>query len=333
MTQPLRWGLLGLGGIATTFAKNLAKVPDHGVLAAAGSRSQEKSQAFCDEHGGSPYGSYQAVLDDPTVEAIYIALPNHLHAEWAIRCAEAGKVILCEKPACLTADELDGVLAACAEHRVFFMEAFAWRTHRRWQHLRELIAEGAIGPLRHIDARFGIRMPSDGEAGNIRSQLAMGGGTLMDVGAYPLSFTRLIAGTEPDSVDCQLAIPDGQEVDRWGSFLLRFPGDVIGCGQFGNRSLHPFTASIHGDDGWIEVEDPYCFNDEARSIIHRPGQDDEVIADPDGLGYLSREAVHVAAHCREGLEAPAMTWDDSRGQARAMDALRHAGGLRWPSES
>ena len=146
----LRWGLLGAGGIAGTFADALATT-DRATPLAIGSRSLEKAQAFSKQHRVvRAYGSYAEVLADPEVDAVYIALPNHMHAEWSIRCADAGKHILCEKPVTVNAPELERVLSVVRQRDVFFMEAFMYRCHPQWQTVREIIDAGIIGEVRRL---------------------------------------------------------------------------------------------------------------------------------------------------------------------------------------
>ncbi len=191
----LKWGLLASGNIARRFAKGLATTEDATALAVA-SRSLEKAEAFAREHGlEHAYGSYEELLADPDVDAVYISTPNHLHAEWSIRCAEAGKHVLCEKPVTMNAPELETVLAAVRKHDVFFMEAFMYRCHPQMARVKELIAEGRIGEVRLLEATFAFNMGLNLE--NTRQINHMGGGGLMDVGCYCVSFCRFVAGEEP----------------------------------------------------------------------------------------------------------------------------------------
>jgi len=325
------WGILGCGGIAATFARELADAPEHGTLVSAASRSGDKAATFCDEHGGRGGAGYQTLLMDDAVQAVYVALPNDQHARWATAAAEAGKAVLCEKPACMTADELDGVLAACRAGGVFLMENFAWRCHARWQRLGELFADGAIGELRRIDAAFGVVRQT---GGNIRDQRALGGGALMDLGAYTLAFARLVARQagvgEPESCDCRLHLAD--EVDHAGAAILGFAGGAFAQLQFSHREQLPWRATVAGTTGWIEVADPWCFCGEPVFRIRDHGGRDETITVDDGEGYLRRPIREVARCLATGAnESPCMDHADSRGQARAMDALRHAAGYHWPS--
>ena len=325
--KPLRWGILGTGGIAAKFAGGLATITDRCPLVAVGSRTLESAQVFAAKHDCRAHGSYQALLDDPEVDVVYVSLLNHLHAEWSIRAARAGKHVLCEKPAALTASELEGVLTAARAAGTFFMEGFLYRCHPRWARLRELLAAGAIGDLRLLHASFCF------DAGGKERLLSrtQGGGALMDVGCYPLSWLRWFAG-EPTATTC-VATLGGDGVDLTASAQLVFPHDVIGSLHTSCASARHISATLHGSRGWIEVTEPWRSTPgEAAFVIHRDNGAAETVTVPDdGLNTYAREALTVAAHVADH-EAPAMTWVDSLAQARCLDALRHQAGVRWPGE-
>ena len=329
----LRWGILGTGNIAGKFATDLATVRDRAALQAVGSRDAAGAAVFARTHGAARACSYAEVLADPDVDAVYISLPNHLHAEWSIRCAEAGKHVLCEKPATMDAAELERVFAACARHRVFWYEAYAYRCHPRYARLAELIAGGAIGTPRLAHAVFAF----DGTAMG-RARLwdpAQGGGGLMDVGVYPLSLLRLIArfagDGEPVAAQALAHVAGG--VDHWAAGTLRFASGFTASFQSAVACTAPSQAAVYGSAGWIEIPEPWKCRESAL-IVHRPGQSGErVETRDDGLALYAREALMVGAWCGRALESPACPWDDSRGQMRLLDTLRAQLGVRWPGES
>ncbi|MDA3959524.1 MAG: Gfo/Idh/MocA family oxidoreductase [Planctomycetota bacterium] len=327
----LGWGILGCGSIAESFASQLATVPDAGHLAAVASRSAERAAAFAARHGGTDCQSYQALLDDPSVDVVYIALPNDLHAQWSQRTAEAGKHVLCEKPACMDAAELATTLAACEANDVLFMEAFMYRCHPRWQRLRSMLDDGEVGALRLLELRFGIQLPNEP---NIRQHRAHGGGALMDLGAYGVSLARLICAEEPCAVHALAAIEPGS-VDQFGAAMLQFPSGCIAQISFGYHSPLPWTAAIHGSTGRIDISDPWCFCGTPDFIATTHGDEIETCERiDDQLGNYAREARHLAAAITAGQrECAAMTWADSRGQAATMDALRAAIGLHWDAST
>ncbi len=332
MSGGVGWGILGTGNIARKFAGGLRELPGRCRLVAVGSRSMESAAAFVREHaaGARAHGSYQALLDDPAVEVVYLSLLNHLHAEWAVAAARAGKHVLCEKPAAMSAAELAMVLAAARAAQRFFMEGFLYRCHPRFAELRALIAGGEIGELRLLQADFTFAGDADPEGRLLK--LAHGGGALMDVGCYPLSWLRGLAGAEPVATSCQARL-HATGVDETACATLHFPGGVLATLTASVRLPPRTSASIIGTRGRIEVSEPFrCTPGVAALSLYR---DDQLVrrttvAD-DGLSRYAREALEVVAHLHLG-QSPAMRWDDSLGQARTLDALRHQAGVRWPSE-
>lgn len=325
----LRWGILGAGGIAGTFADALATT-DQATPLAIGSRSLEKAQAFSKRHKVvRAYGSYAEVLADPEVDAVYIALPNHMHAEWSIRCADAGKHILCEKPVTVNAPELERVLSVVRQRDVFFMEAFMYRCHPQWQKVREIIDSGTIGEVRTLYSAFAFNMGA--AYGNIRMQNPAAGGGLMDVGCYCVSFCRLIAREEPVVCHAVAHIGERSRVDEWSAAVLKFPSEVVahityavGCGV-------PTAANIYGSKGSITVATPWFPSDENASIIVQAGDKTDKHDIKHGRNLYANEALAVAEHL-DARQAPHMTWEDSLGQARTLDALRASMGLVFDCE-
>ena len=324
----LRWGILGTGGIAKKFVEGLQQVADRCPVVAVGSRTLESASAFsANVPGCRAHGSYDALLADPTVDVVYIALLNHQHAEWCIRAAQAGKHVLCEKPAAMTAAELERVLAAVRAAGTFFMEGFLYRCHPRWSKLRELIASGVIGEVRLLHAAFCF----DGSAVRRLQERALGGGALMDVGCYPLSWLRWIAGSEPVKTTC-LAQLNADGVDLTTSATLRFANGVLGTLHTSFVAYRHISALIEGSRGRIDITEPWRSmpNESAFIVTTATGVETFPTAD-DGLNTYAREALTVAKHIAD-KHTPMMTWDDSLGQARCLDALRHQAGVRWDSE-
>ncbi|MDW8364718.1 MAG: Gfo/Idh/MocA family oxidoreductase, partial [Abditibacteriales bacterium] len=192
MNDKLNWGILGTGRIAQTFAKAVIN-SNTGKLVAVGSRTQEAAERFGEEFQvPRRYGSYEELLRDDVVQAVYISLPNHLHAEWTIKCAQAGKHVLCEKPLTVNFAQAMTVIEAARYHGVFLMEAFMYRCHPQTARLVELIKEGVIGEVRLIQVSFAYNLGPKYE--NIRLSNPCAGGGIMDVGCYTTSMARLIAG-------------------------------------------------------------------------------------------------------------------------------------------
>ncbi|MBA3710743.1 MAG: Gfo/Idh/MocA family oxidoreductase, partial [Planctomycetes bacterium] len=321
---------LGTGNIAGKFAKDLATIRDRATLTAVGSRDRAKAEAFARSHGAAhAHGSYDDVLRDPDVDAVYISLLNHQHAEWTIAAARSGKHILCEKPATMTAAELALALEAVRRAGVFYMEAFAYRCHPRYAKLKELLAVGVIGEVRMLHAVFCFDGTNLG-----RPRLTTrehGGGALMDVGVYPLSWLRWIVGKEPVSASAEGHLgPTG--IDDWAAGVLRFTDGAIGTFATSIGCVQPSCATIHGSQGAIEVVEPWRCPPEAPLIVRATGKAEERIICDDGLGNYAREALTVAVHIAS-RQSPDCTWADSLAGMTLLDDLRHQVGVWWPGEA
>ena len=222
MDGPLRWGIIGTGKIADAFARGLGQT-DTGDLVAVASRTEANAERFGETHGvGRRHGSYDALVDDPGVDAVYVSTPHPMHAEWAIRCAEAGKHVLCEKPMTLNEADTMAVVEAARRSDVFLMEAFMYRCHPQTERLVGLLRSGVIGDVKLVRATFGFRLPHDPEERHLANGL--GGGGILDVGCYTVSMSRLVAATalgvevaEPREV----CTPSGTSGPRRGSTSTR----------------------------------------------------------------------------------------------------------------
>lgn len=328
MAERLSWGILATGSIARQFARGL-KVSRTGTLVATGSRSREKADAFAAEHGGQGVEGYEAVLDDPRVQAVYVATPHHLHEEWTIRAARAGKAILCEKPFTLNALEAERALAAVRDAGVFFMEAFMYRVHPQTIRVQELLQEGAIGEPLVVNAEFGFQADRDG--GTFRTDAAVGGGGLMDVGAYCVSFARMVAGEEPD--DAHLAAFVGPRgYDEWATGTLRFPGGMSACFATGVHVNLRNDARIYGEAGSIRISSPWKCEPWSKVTLRRKGVEETLELGTDNDTLYAIEADTLAEWLEAG-ECPHMTPEDTLGNMRALDALRRSAGLTFAGES
>ncbi|WNS42543.1 Gfo/Idh/MocA family oxidoreductase [Paenibacillus sp. MMS20-IR301] len=294
MTQKLRWGIMSCAQIATGSVMPAIQESETGMIQAIASRELEKSRAVAAEFGiAQAYGSYEELLADPDVDAVYIPLPNHLHCEWVIRAAEAGKHILCEKPIALNSSEAAQMVAACRTAGVHLAEAYMYRHHPRIVELRDIIASGEIGALRSIRGTFTYNDATD--TSNIRFKSAWGGGSLYDVGCYPLTAARLLFGTEPEAVTVQaLFSPEHDNVDMMASGLVEFPGDrnlIFDCGMWAyNRQL----LEVLGTLGRIEIPMPFNARfDDAEFIVYTGGESRCV--KPVGANPYVQQADHFAA--------------------------------------
>ncbi len=247
--KPLRIGVLGAANIARAFITALRGSTKVDICAVA-SRNAEKAAAFCKENGiAHSFGSYEAMLADSSIEAVYNPLPNNLHAEWSIKAANAGKHVLCEKPFAANSVETKAMFDAAAANKVYVVEAYPYRAQPQTIKLAELLRERAIGKVQLIQASFGFPLPVNG---NIRWDPSLAGGALMDAGSYPVSLVRMIAGERPTRVHAMARFADSG-VDRTLIGSIDFPGGVmaqISCSFGTARHRH---AMIIGDAGSIET--------------------------------------------------------------------------------
>lgn len=327
MADKLRWGILATGSIAHQFAKGL-KVSRTGVLHATGSRTLEKATEFTRQYGGKPYGSYQAVLDDPDVDAVYIATPHAMHSEWTIKCAQAGKAILCEKPFTLNGVEAQKALDAVKEHGVFFMEAFMYRCAPQTRKLVELLGEKAIGQVCAINSEFAFHAGHDWN--NFRATNEGGGGGLMDVGSYCVSLSRLVAGCEPDRVEFTAHL-GAKGYDEWGNGILHFPNNITAAFGTGVHLNMKNDARIYGSEGWIHIESPWKTGKDGKMHLYR-GDKTETF----DLGLTNDELygceADAVAQFKDTKECPYMSIEDTIGQMKTLDALRKSAGLHFEGE-
>ena len=256
-TKPIRYGILGAANIARQFTRGMAGSAI-ATVAAVASRGQAKAEAFAAELAiPRALGSYEALLADPDIDAVYIPLPNHMHAEWAIRAAEAGKHILCEKPLAVTPQDARAMFAAARKHGVHLAEAYPYMSQPQTLRVRGLLAEGALGHVQMASAAFGFGLCAPdgtpfGDPANIRLDPAAGGGALLDAGTYAMSFLRIMTGHAPTRV---------QATGRWtttGVDLsvvanLEFPGGVLGQMSCSMGTAWHRHAVVIADKGVVET--------------------------------------------------------------------------------
>ena len=258
-TSPIRWGIIGAGGIAKAFVLGLNGT-DSGKLVAIGSRNPAKPSLKTDFPGARIHDGYQALLDDPEIDAVYIATPHPGHAEWAIKAAEAGKHALIEKPMGLTAFQAEAMFDAAKKHGTFMGEAFMYRLHPQTQQLIDVVKSGAIGDVRMIKTSFGFAMPKFMPEHRLYANDLAGGG-IMDVGCYVASIARLIAGAAAnkpflDPVKTLGVAHLGLEgTDEWASAVLKFPNEIIAEISCSVSVQQENVLRIIGTLGRIEVQD------------------------------------------------------------------------------
>jgi len=262
LDRKLRWGVLGYARIARVSVIPAILRSSNSVVPALASRSAEKLAEARSQFPGivRTHSDYTELLRDPEVDAVYLPLPNSLHCEWAIRAAEHGKHILCEKPLALNATEVRAMIAAAAAHGVRLMEAFMYRYTDRTRQVREVVRSGALGEVKFVEASFRFLLANPG---SIKLQPELGGGALYDVGCYPVNFAGMIADVQgggegvarPDSVAGECVRAGG--VDEIFSALLRYPSGLIAALHCGFNAHLRVAAEIVGTQGVLEVPDPF----------------------------------------------------------------------------
>jgi predicted dehydrogenase len=334
MSEPLGFGIIGTGGIAADFAQALSRSKTCRVVNVVGS-SAEKGRAFADKYRvPAAAASLDEFLGDEKVQAVYVATPHPSHEKQAIACIEAKKHVLCEKPMTIDAAGTERVVAAAKRHGVFLMEAFMYRCHPLMKELIARLKNGVIGDIRHVRADFSFRVPRDPKGRLF--DLKLGGGGILDVGGYPVSFSRLVAGlvegkpfAEPTKLQAIGYLgPTG--ADEIATALLSFSSGfnaVVSCAVHheGGRN-----TVVFGEKGRIVLEDPWIPGSDRQSretgfTIHLDGKAPEVVAVRTEVATYAIEAELVAATL-PAVEGPwpAMSWADSIGNMRVLDAWRAA---------
>ncbi len=253
-TDTLRWGVLSTADIARTKVIPGMLRARRCAVVAIGSRDGDRARQVAGELGiPRAHDSYEALLADPEVDAVYIPLPNHLHVEWTTRAAEAGKHVLCEKPLGLTAEDAQRAVDACAAHGVRLMEAFMYRLHPSWVAVRELVASGRIGQLQAVQSWFSYY---NDDPANIRNIAAVGGGALYDIGCYCVNLSRMLFGSEPTMVEAAITRDPVTGTDVLTSGLLGF-GEGVASFTCSTRAEDDQRVHISGTLGRIEVAIPF----------------------------------------------------------------------------
>ena len=322
----MNWGILSTGRIAGVFAQAVLESKT-GRLAAVGSRNLRSAKRFASEFKiPNVHDSYAKLLKDTSVEAVYIATPHPSHAEWAIKAAKAGKHILCEKPLTMNVRETKSVLAAARRHKVFLMEAFAYRPHPQTAKLLELIRRGAIGEVRLIQSSFCYNAAYD--PSNRIFNRKLGGGGILDIGCYPVSIARLIAGVarrKPflDPVEVRGIGRIGRTgVVEWAMALLKFPGDILAEVTCGVRTEGETVLRVHGSKGSITIPMPFSAGRKAgkTQIFIRKGERVQTLTVKSDQSLYVWEADATVNSIRRGKrESSFMNWADSLGNSKTLD--------------
>ncbi len=310
----LNWGLLSTARINRALIPPLRSSKRNKLLAVA-SRSQENADAYAKEKKiPRAHGSYEALLADPEIDVIYNPLPNHLHAEWTIKALEAGKHVLCEKPLALSVDEVDAIEAARRKHGRIVAEAFMYRHHPQTLKVQELVKDGSLGSVKLVHGSFSFVLTHEGD---VRLNPEWGGGSIWDVGCYPISYARTVLGANPLEVfGWQVIGPTG--VDETFIGQMRFANDVLM--QFDSSFAIPFHAfmEIVGTEGTLNIPTPFKPGENEKIYLTRDGKTETIKIKGEQL-YIG-EVEDMADAILLGKE-PRVSLADSRGNVMVIQSL------------
>ena len=322
MSKRLRWGILGAAKIAYEHVgPAIMRARGSDLVALATHNVARATEAFDFAQSLRVHDSYEALLADPEVDAIYIPLPNSMHVEWTKRVLEAGKHVLCEKPIALRASEIDDLIAARDASGLMAAEGFMVCHHPQWRRVKTLLAEGAIGDLEHVEAAFSFR---NTDLNNIRNRPEMGGGAMLDIGVYPSIGTRFVTGAEPVSIRSDLRMENG--VDVFGRVWAEFPNFTLSF-YCGIRHAGRQNIVFHGTEGTIELTVPFNAGVAGDpQLILRKGYLQGVI---ERFGPVNQYQLMIEAFARSALDGEdfACPLELSRGNQVMIDGIL-AGGLR-----
>jgi predicted dehydrogenase len=326
-SEPVRWGVLGVARIGMRAVVPAMLAAANARVVALASRERARAEAvIADLPGARAYGSYEALLEDSDVEAVYIPLPNGLHAEWVMRAAAAGKHVLCEKTLGMTPDETRAMVGACERAGVLLMEAFMYRHHPQIEWALAQVAAGRVGEVQLVRAGFGFNIA--GRPDDIRLVAALGGGSLLDVGCYALNFARAVYGRGPVSASACVVVPAGSEVERSVVAALDFGQGRLALidGDFVAPRHH--FAEVVGDKGRLLIPRPFTPGTN-ETVVQIELGDETVERRFEGVDQYQVEVERFGAAIRTGAP-PFLPPSDAVEQADAIAAIYAAAEYKWP---
>jgi predicted dehydrogenase len=315
MTDPIRWGVLGAANFARTTMAPAIHDAENAMLAALATSSAEKAAGFAAMAPGLKiHASYEALLADPEIDAVYIPLPNAMHVDWTEKAARAGKHVLTEKPIAMELAEIDRLIALRDETGLLIAEAYMIPHHPQWQMVRDMVRGGEIGEILHIDGYFTFRL-TDG--GNIRLNPDLGGGVTRDIGVYTLGSARLVTGLEPLDVEARFGWQNGVDVSAriWANFGAATCSIYMSM-EAPNRQV----VTYHGTDGFIELTAPFnpVVHREASVRLVRADGEERLTRFPTARQYINQVEA-FGRSIREGTDYP-VPLEFSRGTQAALEA-------------
>jgi predicted dehydrogenase len=324
--EKFNWGILGTGGIARAFAQDLNLIQGH-TIGAVGSRTLENAQKFSATFGGTAYGSYEELVTDPTIDAIYVATPHPAHHDNVVMALDAGKPVLCEKPFSVNAREAQSMVDAAARNGVALMEAMWARFLPHYGKVREIVESGVLGPILSIHADHGQRLADKGISRLVEPDLA--GGALLDLGIYPVSFAHMILGTPSHITSDSVMTEKG--VDAQTSMILTYEGGAQAVLTTTMIEQTPCRAVVAGLNGWLEIDRTF-YNPAAMRVILNDGSTTEYPNTYKGHGLREQAEVFKQLVLTGKLESEILTWKDTVDIMKTLDAVREQIGLKYPFE-
>lgn len=328
MADMIRWGILGTGNIAHKFAQGL-KVLDDADLIAVGSRNPDTAQAFADEFAvPRVHASYQQLVNDSQVDVIYVSTPHPFHMENTLLCINAGKAVLCEKPFAINADQASKMIYASVGVQIFLMEAMWTRFIPIIVQVRQWIEEGIIGQPRLVQADFGYRAPWDSQGRILNPEL--GGGSILDVGIYPLSLASMVYGQQPTHIAANAHIGT-TGVDEQAGFILQYEEGQLAVLSCAVRTSTPGQAIICGTKGMIKILAPFWRS--VAAVLCVDGKEDQLVEMPlvgNGYNYQAEEVHRCLRNGR--IESDIISHAETVAIMKTMDTIRLKCGMKYPME-
>jgi len=325
--KKFKWGILGPGRIAHEFAKGLQVIDDASLYAVASSK-MERAQEFANQYGGAKlYNSYKALVNDPEVDGVYIATPHRFHFENTILCLNAGKPVLCEKPLTVNAGETRKLIETAQKNKVFLMEALWSRFLPIYSVIRQWLDDKTIGDISLMVGTFGFNAPKEKDDRWQNPELA--GGTLLDMGIYPIAISQWVMGTQPKSFVAMAHI-GSTGVDELTTFSLQYENGTISQSHSSFLSNHVNDFLIYGSKGMIRIQPAFWASTQATLTVN---DQESTVSRPlraGGFEYQTEEALRCI---RAGLlESPGMSHADTLANMELMDGIRAQIGLKYPFE-
>jgi predicted dehydrogenase len=320
------WGILGPGGIAKAFAEDLKKLDGHSI-AAVGSRTLSNAQSFANTFGGTAYGSYEELVADPQVDAIYVATPHPAHKENVILALNAGKPVLCEKPFAVNATEAQQMVDAANKNGVALMEAMWARFLPHYAQVREIIQSGVLGKIHTIQADHGQRLADQNIPRLVEPALA--GGALLDLGIYPVSFAHMILGN-PSKITSSAVLTD-KGVDAQTSMIFDYASGAQAVLNTTMIEQTPCRAVVAGLHGWLEIDRTF-YNPASMRVVLNDGATTEYPSSYIGHGLREQAEVFKQLVTSGQQQSQILNWQDTVDIMKTLDQVRSQIGLKYPFE-